>query len=186
MNYPFIVLNGYQRCGKTTLGQNLAKELDGFYTEAQGRNINSSDYIIKYNAFLEANVIISTIAKEICKTKPFIVNRHFFMTKASHEYILGLSHGDLYVPKNILERLILPDAEIILTASKEEIVRRFSMTGKPLNKSNSWEFQFAAQQGVFCYLTEFNIPHLLLDTGVFGIDETLEKSISYVKKFMPH
>jgi len=182
MKCPFIVLGGYQRTGKTTLGEALADRLGGVYTEAHGRNIDESDYIKRYEAFLEANIEISNQAREVCKTRPFIVNRHVFMTKAVHEYYLGLAHGALPFSGDALERLILPDAKIILTISKDELFKRFAMTNKRFNDYNSWDFQLITQNGVLKYIKEFNIPSIIIDTELHGIEPTLDIATKYVNQ----
>lgn len=170
--FPFVVLNGFQRSGKTTLGNNLERVTNAEYCEGTRSSLtNPSD---QYFAYLYRNILTGGYAEKVCQEKPFIANRYIFLTKAFAEYKQGLAHNEMLW----MSGLKFPDLEIVLDIDEETFNYRFAKTKKPI--IDNFSVQKEVQKRLLAYLDDFNIPFLLIDSAKHTELDVLKLSIDYI------
>lgn len=130
MKNRFILFEGVDATGKTTLSKRLAKELNCFYFSSPPKSIRFlkkyADKLppaLRYRYFYLGNVLGSFEIKRLLRKNNVVCDQYIYSTAAYHCVILG---KHLKIPRKILH----PDTVIYLEASPQKIEKRIEKRGK--------------------------------------------------------
>jgi len=132
----FIVLEGIDGTGKTTLAKLLSKELDCYYYKTPSAPFseirNYVDNIDNCQArffFYFTNILFTSIEiQELLKTNHVICDRYYFSTFSYH-YALNQNFKNLGF-ENILENILEPDIVFYLKADFDTRINRICQREK--------------------------------------------------------
>jgi thymidylate kinase len=120
----FIVFEGLDGTGKTTLAKLFADKVGGVYYYTPPKVLenlrafaDNSSPLTKTFYYMLGVAIASEEIKELLKTKSVVADHWIYCTIAFHSVLLG---HDLDMPKEIL----IPDKIVYVTASWDEIKKR--------------------------------------------------------------
>jgi dTMP kinase len=121
----FIVVEGIDGAGKTSVAKELAEQLDGKYYKCPPRIIlplrkvaDKSPYRLRYFYYLVGNYIAQSEIKSILKHTVVVCDWYIFSTIAYHSVLLKRS---LRIP-----RILMPDKLVYLSASTSQITSRLA------------------------------------------------------------
>ena len=180
----FIVIEGIDATGKTTLSKSLAEKLGVKYYKSPPKLITSfrkmadrSSPQIRYLYYSLGNLITTLALKTLYRNKIIICEWYAFSTSAYHSVLLG---KDLNLPKII----ILPNLVIFLTCNMEEIKERLLLR-KETNKYEQLSFlEKVRKQYPRLFKLYNNIPVLTYDTGIKSSEQTSQNMVTDVQNFV--
>ena len=180
----FIVIEGIDATGKTTLSKSLAEKLGVKYYKSPPKSITSfrkmadrSSPQIRYLYYSLGNLITTLALKTLYRNKIIICEWYAFSTSAYHSVLLG---KDLNLPKII----ILPNLVIFLTCNMEEIKERLLLR-KETNKYEQLSFlEKVRKQYPRLFKLYNNIPVLTYDTGIKSSEQTSQNMVTDVQNFV--
>lgn len=186
----FIVFEGLDACGKTTLSSLYAQNKkfvvhSAVVREAQELRKIIDSYYSKESAllfFLMNNFLKSYEIKERLQSNNIILDRYIFSTLAYQSIMLGEEIvKNIFDTLNIAKKIILPDLIIFVKADAETINNRIQSRGgsiqwygDEITQNNCVE---TAYKQIFQW---FNIPTLEIDTSENG-DRSLEDNYQIMK-----
>lgn len=134
----FIVLEGLDGCGKSTIAQKLAERLSGELISTPGCDFKPIreplDMILSKNVkarqlFYAATVLMaSEKAKSFIDQKQYVVaDRYWLSTQVYHNW---MSDGQSLQLTDVEQELLIPNLTVYLDLPQTERIQRFMMRGK--------------------------------------------------------
>ena len=191
----FIVYEGLDACGKTTLSSLYAKEKNSIVhsavvREAQELRTVIDSYQSKESAllfFLLNNFLMSNEVSKALKSNDVILDRYIFSTLAYQ----SIMFGEDFVKKvfdilNITQEILLPEVIVFVKADIETINRRVTIRGGKLQWYGDAVTQKndvgAAYKKIFQW---FDIPIVEIDTSE-KYDRSVEENYQLMKERIDH
>lgn len=167
----FVVLEGIDGSGKTSLAQRVAERCGGvayatppdkYKKLRKSVDVNSdllSHYLFYREAMIEASLEIDAMLSE---GKKVICDRYWLSTLVYHRA------GNLVVDPADFSGLVRPDLSVLLLVSKAEQRRRTRERGKEIGNIDG--FQTAITNLYLAALIESEQPFVTINTDYFGLE----------------
>jgi thymidylate kinase len=167
----FVVVEGVDGTGKTSIAKALAEKMDGFYYHSPSKKIeflhrlaNASPAILRYWYFSLGNFISSREFKKLLKRQSVIVDKYIYSTAAFHSIMLNKS-------LRLQKHLLLPDLIIYVHADFNVVDKRIN--SRP-SRSKYEELEFLkAVSKKYDQLLESSKNVIRIDTT----NKTVEQSV---------
>ncbi len=180
----FIVLEGIDSSGKTTLATIIAARCGGIryatppekYRKLR-RHVDTQSSLQRHydfyrDAVAEASMEISTI---ISSGKTVICDRYWLSTLVYHRA------GKMIIDGSDFSQLIQPDLTVLLLVGQEEQVRRYRERGME-SGNNVDGFQMEINNLYCAALIESRLPFIIIDTDHFSIKQIADIIVATMPK----
>jgi thymidylate kinase len=128
VKHRFIVFEGIDGSGKTSLAKEFAKRIHGFYYHSPSSFISPLRYLadvsplrIKYHYYRLSHRIAALEIRHLLRKTDVVCDRYMYTTVAYHDVLLKKELG--------LQRILVPDKIVFVSAGWKEIKRRLSKRG---------------------------------------------------------
>jgi dTMP kinase len=185
--YPFILFEGLDRTGKTTVAKRIAQELGGVYLHSppevlmpfrKGFDAQGSDEL-NFAFYLVGNHILNQQIVQAIQTQLVVCDRHFPSTVASHSDKLGRN-----LDHHLEEMNPLPDRVYYFFADIGTIIERDKASGGVNERfygREYWERVMANYDRIF----SGNPGIVRIDTTHRTIDEVYELVLGDIRNTTP-
>jgi dTMP kinase len=192
--HHFIVLEGVDLSGKTTLAPLLANELGAKLLKSPPAPFDAIKTSVLENAssfarllyFLAANLEVSRIITGVLKHQPVICDRYVWSTIAYHSAIENSPETNI---DNILSLLInslaVPDLVVLLRVNRQaQLLRAQNKYDDPFQQRllSSEDFQKSLDTAYENVNQHFKAPCIKVDTSYRPIAETVNIVTAEIKK----
>lgn len=141
--HKFVVLEGLDASGKTTLGEKLSPILGAQFIQTPGepflsiqKKVLTLPLDVQLPFFLAANLYASHNIKEMLATSPVVCARYVYTTLVAHCTYTGRDLGKVsHELAPFTRNLVMPDHIILVQVSEEEWYRRIQERG-PLDAND--------------------------------------------------
>jgi dTMP kinase len=187
---PFIVLEGADLSGKTTIANLLAQSLDAKLLKSppspfegiKQSVLEDSAPLARFYYFLASNLQISKMANEIIADKQVICDRYLWSTIAYHSAIENISPQDLVkFVEPLLQFMLMPNVVVYLTVNRQsQLSRAKDKTDDrfQLDLLLSDKFQRKLNAAYEKTKNLIKVAWLEVDTSNLSISETLQEIVS--------
>ncbi|MFO8074023.1 MAG: deoxynucleoside kinase [Polyangia bacterium] len=180
----FIVIEGLDGTGKTTLGEKLASQLDAKYLKtppdeiADIRNrledVLGSDPVSRQLFYASCVAAISSRVKEIVASGSDVVVDRYWMTTCVYAPLYG-EPVDL---RNLEMRLVVPDVTFFLDVDEQERVRRLTVRGRTSADLDSVSYHGRLREDYLLTLDQARAGRVIvIDTSRLSATECLRKAV---------
>ncbi len=180
----FIVIEGIDCTGKSTISKLLAKYTDSVLYKTPPKNISAKRDKVDANASPAGHYLfyldgIHTASKEIweflASGKDVVCDRYWLSTYVYH-VVMGLS-----VNIDDFSKITQPDLTVLLLVSKDIQVKRFIKRGMSIGDRRMINRQFELAREYKRVITKFEIPHLIINTDHNNPDDVVEKILAHIE-----
>ncbi len=183
----FIVLEGIDCCGKSTVASLLAKQTNSVLYKTPPKNIvkerdeidASASPIDHYRFYLKG---IKTASREIwnliASGRNVICDRYWLTTHVYHT-VMGVS-----VDINDFSSITLPNLTVLLLVSTNVQTKRFLEIGMSIGDKRMVNHQAELAREYKRMITRQNIPQLIISTDYDCSIEIVEKIKSHINVYM--
>ena len=191
---PFLVLEGVDLSGKTTIAALLAQELGAklmksppfpFETIKQSV-LECAAPLARFCYFIASNTQISKMASDVLANQPVVCDRYIWSTIAYHSAIENIPPQGLV---NIVEPLIgslrMPNLVVFLRVSRQaQLVRAKNKVDDQLQRNLlvSERFQQELNEAYEKTKELIQAPCIEVDTSESSISESVQEIIAEIKK----
>ena len=149
MGNEFIVFEGVDGSGKTTIARELAQQMGGIYMKTPGKSFEPAREYIDNGAATDAKLFFylssvfdaSAQIQTTLESHPVVCDRYIFSTIVPHAAYHGRDLEELEEElRPVTSRLLQPDQTILLTVDEDEQLSRLASTRDLTNPTASDEF----------------------------------------------
>lgn len=179
----FIVLEGADGTGKSTLATILSKKLGGYayatppakyrqYREQVDREATPEQHFAFYrDAVIDASQEIEQLEAE---NKTVVCDRYWISTVTYHQ-VMGLE-----IDLKEFSKIKKPDLTILLSASKETQISRMLVRGMSAGDRRMLDEQTKIAQGLFQNLVFTESKFIAINTGAFNVEQCANIAMSTI------
>lgn len=188
----FIVLEGADLTGKTTIANFLAKSLNAEllrsppppFEKIKQSVLEETAPLARLYYFLASNIQISSMATEILATKSVVCDRYLWSTIAYHSAIESVPARDLVdFARPILRFLRMPDLVVFLQVNRQcQLSRAQNKVEDRLQRSLllSDKFQLSLAEAYERTRDLVRAPWLVVDNSNLSVSETLAEIVARI------
>ncbi|MBW2971550.1 hypothetical protein KY359_00810 [Candidatus Woesearchaeota archaeon] len=183
--HPFILFEGIDHTGKTTISTRLAERFGGFYLHTPPEELkaarpffDSLDFQSNLAYYLTGNHLVAYAVQQNREDGPVFLDRYFYSTVAFHSARMGVNLD------NLLERMaVVPDRIFFLTADVDESLRRMGITGD--SRAGFHERELLAKMSAnYDRLFSGNPSVLEIDTTERSLEDVYSQVLEDVTAFL--
>ena len=190
---PFVVLEGIDLSGKTTMANLLAHSFDAELLKSPPSPFESIKQSVLEEAaplarlyyFLASDIQISKMASEILARKRVICDRYLWSTLAYHSAIENIPPQYLVdFAKPLLRSLLMPDLVIYLKVNRESQLSRAKKRADDRFQHDlllSDKFQQILNESYEQTKILVEIPWLEIDTSNVSVSESLQEIVAGIR-----
>ncbi len=173
----FIVLEGGDGTGKSTITELLAKELDGVaystppkqYRKYRTEVDRTSTPEEHYKFYRESVIDASTEIQEMLKNNVTVVCDRYWLSTIAYHQAMGVK-----VDYSDFDRIIKPDLTVLLVTPIHEQIRRIIERGMSAGDKRMLEQQCEIRDRLFQNIVQTESHFICLDTGLFSIEKCIK------------
>mgnify|MGYP000250471117 CR=1 FL=1 len=179
----FIVFEGIDGAGKTSIAKELAKSIHGLYIQSppkpfdqiKQRVLENAVPIARFLYFLSSNIQLSELAKSALRKNHVVSDRYIWSTIAYHSALENISPNELKaIVMPFMKFLIMPDYVVFLTVKRKIQLQRLrnrveNGLQKRLLVSN--DFQTRLKEAYRYSKELFDVNWIEIDTSYKSIHE---------------
>jgi len=172
----FIIIEGIDGTGKTTIAKQLAEEINGQYIKSppppfdkiKQHVLETATPMARFTYFLCSNIQLSVLAKTLLSKSHVVADRYVWSTVAYHAAIERLSvRTPIKLIASFRKFLLMPDLVIFLTVQRQvQLTRIKKRSDNSLQRGLllSNEFQLRLMKAYRDVEELFEVPLLRIDT----------------------
>lgn len=178
----FIVIEGLDGCGKSTISKEMQKKYDAITLNALPPEIKSWLHSIgetklpeaTFSYFTLCNLINSHKIEEIIKTgKNVIIDRYFYTTYVYHQKLIQENFPEII--KKSYVHLLNPDLVVFLNVSQKERSKRINQRKGELQwYGDAVSLEFDLTEKYFKLFKELNVKSFIVDNETNSVEESLK------------